>query len=365
MRPDSYKVIGSDGGNVMVRPGSRDALKKVDAVVFDCDGTLIDVRESYDATIMRTVRTMVEGFSAVSLPIEEVGGQMILKIRGTGGFNSDWDTTYALSLLSEVAIEQCPRAETGAAGVDRILTRLRELVADFSSKKRLEGNRSIDLYLSSRPGLESDRLREFRKFLGFPGSATQSPMARTFDQIYYGGELYREVYGVRPAVWYDEGLIDRETLFISREDLIRFRKIIGGKKTMAIATGRPFVAVKHTLGSLLSYFERDASVYIGDAEIYPELASEMAKYRKPSGASLVRAHRKLSANVMLYIGDSAEDRLMVDDARKRYGEILFAGICGSSFSEGAQISYFAGTDSDLLVSSVNQIPPALEMMRRS
>ncbi|MDA4114274.1 MAG: hypothetical protein OK474_09530, partial [Thaumarchaeota archaeon] len=48
-------------------------------------------------------------------------------------------------------------------------------------------------------------------------------------------------------------------------------------------------AVKHTLGSLLSYFERDASVYIGDAEIYPELASEMAKYRKPSGASLVLA----------------------------------------------------------------------------
>jgi phosphoglycolate phosphatase-like HAD superfamily hydrolase len=361
MKPDSYKAIASDGGKVMVRPASRDQLKRVDAVVFDCDGTLIDVRGSYDATIMRTVGLMVEGFSAVSLPMEEIGGQMILKIRGTGGFNADWDTTYALSLFSEIAIEQ---RSAGAEGVGRTLARLRELVADFASKKRLEGNRSVDLYLSSRPDLDSDRLREFKKFLGFPGSATQSRMAGTFDQIYYGGELYQEVYGVRPAVWYDEGLIDRETLFITREDLIRFRKIVGGKKTMAIATGRPFVAVRHTLGSLLSYFERDASVYIGDGEIYPELASEMAKYRKPSGASLVRAHKKLSANVMLYIGDSAEDRLMVDDARRRYADILFAGIYGSSFDEGAQISYFTGTDSDMLVRSVNQVPAALEMMRK-
>ena len=363
MKPDSYRAIASDGGKVMVRPGSRELLRKVDAVVFDCDGTLIDVRGSYDATIMRTVKLMVEGFSAVSIPMEDVGGQMILKIRGTGGFNSDWDTTYALSLLSEIAIEQCT-AGTGVRGLDRILARLNELIADFASKKRLEGNRSVDLYLSSRPDLDSDRLREFKKFLGFPGSATQSRMASTFDQIYYGGELYQEVYGVRPAVWYDRGLIDTETLFITREDLIRFRKIVGGKKTMAIATGRPFVAVRHTLGSLLSYFERDASVYIGDGEIYPELASEMAKYRKPSGASLVRAHKKLSANVMLYIGDSAEDRLMVDDARRRYADILFAGIYGSSFDEGAQISYFTGTDSDLLVRSVNQVPAALEMMRK-
>ncbi len=42
----------------------------------------------------------------------------------------------------------------------------------------------------------------------------------------------------------------------------------------------------------------------------------MAKYRKPSGASLVRGAERLSAKAMLYVGDSAEDRLMVDDARR-------------------------------------------------
>jgi phosphoglycolate phosphatase-like HAD superfamily hydrolase len=90
----------------------------------------------------------------------------------------------------------------------------------------------------------------------------------------------------------------------------------------------------------------------------------MAKYSKPSGASLVRAHEVLSADAMLYVGDSAEDRLMVDDARRRYRSICFAGICGSSFDERAQVSYFTRTDSDLLVNSVSQVPDVLEMIRR-
>ncbi len=363
MKETSYEAVDPGGGTALIRPGSRELLKKVDAVVFDCDGTLIDVRESYDATIMRTVTAMVEDFSGMSMPMGEVGGRMILKVRSTGGFNGDWDTTYALSLFSEVAIEKSRKAARGReASLERIVEELWQLVGDFASKKRLAGHKSVDSYLL-REGLASDRLQEFREFLGYPGTAMTSAMAATFDQIYYGGKLYREIYGVRPAVWRDEGLIDRETLLISRGDLVRFKRIVGGKK-MAIATGRPFVAVKHTLGRLLGYFERDASVYIGDGDIDPELTSEMARYRKPSGASLVRAHEALSAKVMLYVGDSAEDRLMVDDARRRYQNTFFAGICGSSFDERAQVSYFTRTDSDLLVGSVSQVPAVLEMIRR-
>jgi phosphoglycolate phosphatase-like HAD superfamily hydrolase len=363
MKEASYETVDPGGVPALLRPGSRDLLRKVDAVVFDCDGTLIDVRESYDATIMKTVEAMVEGFSGVELPIEEVGGKMILEVRSTGGFNSDWETTYALSLLSEVAIERTRREARGREGqVGRIVAALAELVDSFASRNRLAGHRSVDSYLR-RGGLESDSVEELRRYLGFPGTARDSRLAATFDQIYYGGELFRKIYGFRPSVWNDEGLIDRETLLISREDLVRFRKIVGGKK-MAIATGRSFVAVRHTLGRLLQYFERDASVYIGDGEIDPGVASEMAKYSKPSGASLVRAHEVLSADAMLYVGDSAEDRLMVDDARRRYRSICVAGICGSSFDERAQVSYFTRTDSDLLVNSVSQVPDVLEMIRR-
>jgi phosphoglycolate phosphatase-like HAD superfamily hydrolase len=358
MSAGGYEELDPAGGAVMVRTESRGRLGEVDAIVFDCDGVLIDARRSYDATIVRTTTKMVREFSGVALPLDGAGGQLILTIRRTGGFNSDWDTTYALSLLSEAALERSGAGASPAAA----MAVLAELVADFGSRRRLVGHRSVDGYLA-REGLASSTIREMKRFLGYPGNPKTSRMAAAFDQLYYGGRLFREVYGFEPAKWYEKGLIERETLFVDREDILRFRRFAGGRR-LAIATGRPFVAVRKTLGGLLRYFDTGASVFIGDIDVHPDLAPELEKFRKPSGESLVRAHQKLSPKMMLYVGDSAEDRLMVDDVRRLYGNTLFAGVYGTSFDDGAQVSYFKGTGSDLLVRTLDQMPQLLEMIRR-
>jgi len=356
----SYEVTKFRDGDAFVGSGSMSRLAKVDAVVFDCDGTLIDVRESYDATIMKTTASMTEGFFGKPMPIEEVDGELILKIRRTGGFNSDWDLTYALTLFSLVALAgQVPkdtRSETETA-----TARLKLIVADFASKERLLGWKSVDQYLvGSR--FESNPVREMRRYLGYPGNPLTSRLAATFDQVYYGEHLYRRVYGAAPEVAYKKGLIDREQVIVTDESLSSFSEMVGGKR-MAMATGRPYVAVEHTLGRLLDYFERDASVYIGDGDIFPDLAPKLSKFKKPSGESLVLARREFSSEVLLYVGDSAEDRLMVENAGIPNGSVLFAGIYGSSFNDKEQISYFTETNSDLIVENVNQIPGMLELAR--
>ena len=48
-----------------------------------------------------------------------------------------------------------------------------------------------------------------------------------------------------------------------REQLDGLAGLLGGQRRMAMATGRPFVAVEHTLRHLLGYFDLDASVFIG------------------------------------------------------------------------------------------------------
>jgi len=107
----SYETTKLSDGDVFMSSGSAGSLAKVDAVVFDCDGTLIDVRQSYDATIMKTTDSMTKGFLGKTVPIEGAGGELILTIRRTGGFNSDWDATYALTMLSMAALDgQMPRA---------------------------------------------------------------------------------------------------------------------------------------------------------------------------------------------------------------------------------------------------------------
>lgn len=344
----SYDVRKLRGGDAFVSSSALKQLARVDAVVFDCDGTLIDVSRSYDAAIIRTASSLIRNFTDKILPIEKVGGELIQEIRRTGGFNSDWDLTYALSLFSAVIADE-------GAGIPR----LKSISADFASRPR-QGWRSVDRFLDAS-GLGSKSVKEVRSYLGYPGNPLKSRLAATFDQVYYGERLYEEVYGVKPEKNYKKGLIDLERIIVTRETLNGISSVAG--RRIAMATGRPFIAVEYTLKSLLDYFERDASVYIGDGDIFPELAPGLAKFKKPSGESLLLARKELGSSVLLYVGDSAEDRLMVRNAGAPDGTILFVGVYGSSFSEKEQISYFTGAGSDVVMKDVNQIPAILEMAR--
>ncbi len=344
----SYQTRKLRDGDIFLSSSAIERLASVDTVVFDCDGTLIDVSRSYDAAIIKTASSLIRDFMDKSLQIEKVGGELIQEIRRTGGFNSDWDLTYAVTLFSVVATEE-------GAG----LPRLKSIAADFASRPR-QGWRSVDRYLGASD-LESSSLKEVRDYLGYPGNPLKSRLAATFDQVYYGERLYQEVYGVKPEKSYRKGLIDLERIIAKKETMKEISRMV--ERRIAMATGRPYIAVEYTLKGLVDYFERDASVYIGDGDIFPELAPELGKFKKPSGESLLLARREFGSDVMLYVGDSAEDRLMVRNAGAPDGAILFAGVYGSSFSEKEQISYFTGAYSDVVVRDVNQIPEVLEMVR--
>jgi len=357
----AYEVERFGDEDVMVSPASRQSLGEVDSVVFDCDGVLKDVRESYDSAIARTAATMVKGFTGARLPIEKVGGNLILRIRRTGGFNNDWETTYAMTVFSVLALGRSRGGGSSDGGAKGALQKLGDLVRDFSSQDRLKGRASVDEYLE-RKDLESDLTADLREYIDYPVDHMHNRMTRTFDEMYYGGELFQRVYGIRPLAWHEEGLIERERVLITRDSMDRLKKVLGGAR-IAIATGSPFVAVQHTLGRLLNYFDKEASVYIGDGDVDAELAPRLRKFKKPSGASLVRAYEKLSSHTLLYVGDSAEDRLMVQDARRTHNDFLFAGVYGTSFSEDDQIAYFTRSGSDLITRTVKSVPTILERMR--
>src|SRR5438445_1893531 len=105
----SHAGVQARGGGLRINALSRKLLKKVDAVAFDCDGVLIDARRSYDATIIAVVEMLVKELTGLRLRIAKVAPILIAAIRRTGGFNSDWDTTYALTLISVVALEKTRR----------------------------------------------------------------------------------------------------------------------------------------------------------------------------------------------------------------------------------------------------------------
>lgn len=60
------------------------------AIIFDMDGTLIDVTQSYKEAILRTVLHFVPGASRDAVIRERE------QLRGRPGFNNDWDASYYL-----------------------------------------------------------------------------------------------------------------------------------------------------------------------------------------------------------------------------------------------------------------------------
>lgn len=71
---------------------------KIDSIIFDMDGVLIDVSRSYRVAIERTTNFFLE---RKGLPIRATQ-QYVKVIKNLSGLNNDWDATYVLiALLSK------------------------------------------------------------------------------------------------------------------------------------------------------------------------------------------------------------------------------------------------------------------------
>ncbi len=359
---DRYSATRAGGreGGVMVNNLSRGLLGRVDAVVFDCDGVLIDARDSYDKTIRVVVERMVNELTGYKLRIARIAPKLISTVRKTGGFNSDWDMTYALTLFAFVAFEKGKRYDANGNPSQT----LESIVEKFGSARREAGRAAVDSFLESEFPQFLDGLDRARGHLGYPGTPPGCRMTTLFDELYFGSALFEKVRGVPASNNNVRGFIDLERVLVKRRTLESLAEVVG-RKRIAMVTGRPFSGTEYSLGkAVMNYFDMDSSMFIGDADIYPSLRPEYDGFRKPSPNALLRASERLSSRSFLYVGDSAEDLIMVQRARQAGLDCLFAGVYGTSPYPSNQLSFFEQEGSDAVVESVNQIPSGLLMPLR-
>ncbi len=73
-------------------------FSECEAIIFDIDGVLVDVKKSYDEAIIKTVQfILIKNFNInlANFPFQD----LISKLRNTGGFNNDIDTAYSIVLI--------------------------------------------------------------------------------------------------------------------------------------------------------------------------------------------------------------------------------------------------------------------------
>lgn len=349
--------------------GDPERLAEAEAILLDCDGTLIDASRSYNLSIRLTTIILLDRLAGLKISLGPELEDVLKAVRMTGGFNNDWDTTSALiqtiyawsperrEQLSEdverVDVEEfMERAEAEATSpgfVAKSLEWLGETMRGFGGFADLRAvERLIDseaLRLGSLPGV-----RLLRLTLGYPGGFGESLLATIFDEIFLGAEGVREKYGVEPRYAVSEGTLKNERLLVSEETVRRLSDLT--QRGLALVTGRGRWETERTMKPLLRYLNLDASIYTAD--LGPE-------YEKPSPKPLIESARLLGAESIIYVGNSMEDLLTAQAASKEGIDAAFVAVA----SEEDVAQQFISRGADAVLRDVNLLPDLIELSRRS
>ena len=158
------------GRGIFIRNDVPSSINHIDAIIFDCDGVLVDVSKSYDLAIKQTVEYVLKKFVNIkSIPISH---EIINDFKTTGGFNDEVDVTYA-SILSLVA-------------ANKLSLDPKKLIRKVAKNADETGIISVEKFLDS---LHCD-LSEIQKKLDYPGSHTANPLYKIFDR---GSQWHRSI----------------------------------------------------------------------------------------------------------------------------------------------------------------------------
>lgn len=296
------------------------------------DGVLIDTRLSYNLAIKKTVKHVLDILNGPKIN-QPVSDSIILKMRQTGGFNNDTDTTYALILTSLVSQMTSTKE-------------LEHLLFNATNNIDARGIISVERYLSTR--YSGDAVEKIKRKLSYPGPIGRSIVTTVFDEIFYGTKLFKQRYGIYPRYYIGDGLIDNEKIIITRSTarflLNRFNNSIG------VVSGRSKLAFEYSLQGILSIFNKEACVFLED---------EPRKNAKPNPYGIRKAMRRMVIKRSIYVGDSVEDLVMVEKAKEIGLDVEFIGVYGSSAKPMETIRALKGNGAELVLRSVNKLPNIL------
>ncbi|HEV2193091.1 MAG TPA: HAD family hydrolase [Nitrosopumilaceae archaeon] len=317
---------------IFVDTSKIDKIKRLDGIIFDCDGVLIDVSNSYDLTIKKTTDFVVKEFVKIDQS-NMVNTQMINGFKDTGGFNDEVDVTYAM-ILSIIAAKKLKKPFS-------------EFIFDVIKNSDQSGILSVEKYLDI---LKVD-LSEIRKKLAYPGPRFTSALSSIFDEMFYGANLYYDLYKKRPDFFDGKGLIENDIVLVKKQ-LIDSLKNKFGKK-IAIVSGRGVISARYSLKELFEEFDLKNSKFLED---------ESRELAKPNPVSLISSIKGLGSTCTLFVGDSMEDYIMAKKSDEMGKKTIFCGIYGTSKEPETKRKLFEKKNVEIILDTIDLIPKTLNLV---
>jgi HAD superfamily phosphatase len=286
---------------------------QVDAVVLDIDGVLVDVADSYRRAIVESIEQVYD---------ETISRDAIQKFKDAGGFNNDWELTYAAALYL-LARRQ---------GFDRDIESFTDLIAAtgggldaaetvvVNAVGPAERERIYDTW-------DTDRLRD------------------VFQQLYLGSDRYRDLEGGDPDLD-TEGFIHDEPVLADPETIDR----LTAEFDVGVLTGRPAD-------------EADIALDRVGLDVPDEHRFTMDDWvsGKPDPYALTTLAERFDAAAVAFVGDTLDDVRTAVNAAEADPDRTYHGIGvltgGLTGDEGRRKYDDAGAT--LVLDSINDLPGRL------
>lgn len=284
----------------------------LDVLLFDMDGVLIDVSDSYRTATRATVQFYLERLLGLApFAGDLVSRDDVAALKLAGGFNNDWDLTTALIKYFLSLMETLPYSVVTVADLAA-----RKDIATFARQVAAYGGglEAVQKIL----GTTNDHL------LFAAGDLRDSHLVkRIFEEVYLDEELFQAEYGEARRFIQTDGLIHREKLIPRQETLIA----LSGRAALGIATGRPRAQAQFALAStgIADLFR--AVIALEDAQVaeqkYFEENGVRISLSKPHPFALLECARKIGGARFAYVGDTPDDIRAANAAK---GERHFVSI---------------------------------------
>ena len=301
----------------------------LDSIIFDCDGVLVDITNSYDQTIVKTAKYVLETLAKINDSIQ-IDFKIIDGFKSTGGFNDEVDLTYA-AILSIVAAKKLKKDQTEFIN----------LVIDNSDST---GIKSVETFIKDQTDIS-----EIIEQLSYPGSHKDNILYQIFDQLFYGPELYSKLFK-NISKFSEPGLIENDIVIFNNDLADKLENKF--HKQISMVTGRGKESVKYSLKNLLEKFDLQNSMFLED---------EPRELAKPNPQSLVNSITGMNSKSCLYVGDSMEDFIMAKKATILGNKTTFCGIIGTSKNPEEKLQLFERNEAILVLDSINLLPKVLNL----
>ncbi|HIO85479.1 MAG TPA: HAD family hydrolase [Candidatus Nitrosopelagicus sp.] len=302
-----------------------------DSIIFDCDGVLIDVTESYDTTINKTISYVLKEIVNITVDIP-LTNEILLRFKSTGGFNDEIDITYA-GILCFIAAEKLNKNPT-------------EFISDVIDNADDSGIAYVENFLNK---IDVD-ISDIKSRLGYPSTDKNDLIHSTFDQLFFGPELYSKIFQ-KKSKFSEKGFIENDNVIVNSKLVKILKKKFYDK--IAIVTGRGFNAINSSLKEILNQFNVENSVFLED---------ESRDLAKPNPQSLIRAMKGLNSKNCLYVGDSMEDMILAQKSSELGFQATFCGIYGSGKLPEMKKKMFVEKNVPFILESINFLPKALNLV---